>query len=262
MVRNRPDKYTEALQQSLLERGINSRIENSLQDLLAEPLTINVLNFFKLAARRREPRSWEETTSLLLQVNGIDNEDYREAQKIADRLSSFRRQLALMLEETTDEKRTLEVLEQIIEFVEPSAFKQYFQQYQQGNLYDSTLRLCARELVTARARNDSWASAIEDFEGVHAVPIMTVHKSKGLEYHTVVFIGLEDAALWSYSNNPVEETCGFFVAFSRAEKRVLFTFSELRPDPRNGRVSMQERDSIAPIYKLLAKAGITPTRVE
>jgi DNA helicase II / ATP-dependent DNA helicase PcrA len=98
--------------------------------------------------------------------------------------------------------------------------------------------------------------------GINVVPIMTVHKSKGLEYNTVVFVGLEDAALWSYSRNPEEETCGFFVAFSRAKKRVFFTFCEMRPDPRYGQLVSQDRDSIAPIYKLLAGAGILLERIE
>jgi DNA helicase-2/ATP-dependent DNA helicase PcrA len=262
LVRNRPDKYTEVLQQSLLERGISSRIENSLQDLLSEPLTISLLNFLKLAARSREPRSWEETCSLLLQVSGIDNEDSRETERILDRLSKFRKELALTLQEISDERQILKTLEQIAEFVGPSALKQLYPQYEQGNFYEETLRNCARELAIARRHTESWTTAIDDFEGLDAVPIMTIHKSKGLEYHTVVFVGLEDAALWSYSSNQEEETCGFFVAFSRAKKRVLFTFSELRPDPRTGRLTVQERESIAPIYDLLGKAGVTPIRVD
>jgi ATP-dependent DNA helicase UvrD/PcrA len=262
LVRNRPDRYTEVLRQSLLERGISSRIENSLQDLLAEPLTICVLNFLKLAARSREPRCWEETCSLLLQVSGIDNENRREAQRILDRLSTFRKELELMLEETSDERQIFKTLERIAEFVGQSALKQLYPQYQQGSFYEETLRNCARELASARSHTESWTSAIANFEGLDAMPIMTIHKSKGLEYHTVVFVGLEDAALWSYPSNQEEETCGFFVAFSRAKKRVIFTFSELRPDPRTGSLTLQERESIAPIYELLAKAGVTPKRVE
>ena len=31
-------------------------------------------------------------------------------------------------------------------------------------------------------------------EGVDQVPLMTVHKSKGLEFHTMIFVGLDDEA--------------------------------------------------------------------
>lgn len=53
--------------------------------------------------------------------------------------------------------------------------------------------------------------------------LMTVHKSKGLEYHTVIFIGLHQQSFWGYRGNPEEETKAFFVALSRARERVYFT---------------------------------------
>ena len=54
---------------------------------------------------------------------------------------------------------------------------------------------------------------------------MTIHKSKGLEYHTVIFVGLHQNAFWGYRNNQEEETNAFFVALSRARERVFFTRS-------------------------------------
>src|ERR1700730_10452278 len=35
---------------------------------------------------------------------------------------------------------------------------------------------------------------------------MTIHKSKGLEYHTVIFVGLDDGAWWSFAKDQVEAT--------------------------------------------------------
>ena len=54
-----------------------------------------------------------------------------------------------------------------------------------------------------------WTATLNDYEGTHAVPLMTIHKSKGLEYHTVVFVGLDDGAWWSFANDQVEGTAGF-----------------------------------------------------
>ena len=75
---------------------------------------------------------------------------------------------------------------------------------------------------------------------------MTIHKSKGLEYHTVAFVGLDDAAWWSYAREVTESTAGFFVAFTRAKQRVIFTYC-----PSRGR-----RNEIEPLYALLAQAGV------
>lgn len=87
---------------------------------------------------------------------------------------------------------------------------------------------------------------------------MTTHKSNGLEYHTVVFVGLEDGAYFSFARESVEETCNFFVALSRAKRRVYFTFSASRAADRNGRTT---RSALRPLYQLLANAGVSVERV-
>jgi len=51
---------------------------------------------------------------------------------------------------------------------------------------------------------------------------MTIHKSKGLEYHTIIFVGLHHNAFWGYRNNREEETNTFFVALSRGARTCLF----------------------------------------
>ena len=85
--------------------------------------------------------------------------------------------------------------------------------------------------------------------GTNAVPIMTVHKSKGLEYHTVVFMGLEDAAFNGFKDAKGEGN-NFFVAFSRAKKRVVFTFSRKRFGGN------QRRNKVGKLYDWLQEAGV------
>lgn len=75
---------------------------------------------------------------------------------------------------------------------------------------------------------------------------MTIHKSKGLEYHSVIFVGLDDEAWWSFSTDRIEATAGFFVAFTRAKQRVVFTYCARRG----------ARNKIATLYSLLEKAGV------
>jgi superfamily I DNA/RNA helicase len=86
--------------------------------------------------------------------------------------------------------------------------------------------------------------------GIGVVPVMTIHKSKGLEYHSVIFIGLEDGAFWSYETQPDEDKCAFFVALSRAKERVIFTFSK----ERMGRYKI-EKQSISKIKELFNNLG-------
>ncbi|MBH9724889.1 ATP-binding domain-containing protein [Burkholderia contaminans] len=97
---------------------------------------------------------------------------------------------------------------------------------------------------------DGWSESLDRYEGLSSVPLMTIHKSKGLEYHTVIFVGLDDEAWWSFTKDSVEATAGFFVAFTRAKQRVVFTYCPLRGD----------RTKINALYELLHSANVPEIR--
>jgi len=157
------------------------------------------------------------------------------------------------------ERDLAQVVNEVIQFLGEAAFKSINQRYQQGTFYRDTSDRLSKAL-TAALQTNSWSAAVDDVEGVGTVPIMTTHKSKGLEYHTVIFIGLEDSAHFGFAGNRTEETCGFFVALSRAKQRVVFTFSGVRPTGRNGTNAVQGRESIGSLYGLLESAGISVER--
>lgn len=97
--------------------------------------------------------------------------------------------------------------------------------------------------------------SLDTLIGKDTIPVMTIHKSKGLEYHTVVFIGLEDRAFWTYNSQASEDNCAFFVALSRAKERVIFTFSKTRPDKYN-KLRQQYFHNIKPIIETLSNSKI------
>lgn len=261
LTRNLPERYTELLRERLESKNVPARVEAKLQDLLSEPLTSALLEFLKVAAHHRAPEAWDAAMELMLELAGYDpNLSNRDGSRLSALLATFCQTLRSELEAADDLESIRAVLHSITEFLGPASFQRLFPQYQQGSFYSDTLTACATELAVSRSKTPDWKAAIERFEGVNTLPIMTIHKSKGLEYHTVVFVGLEDSALWAFRTNPEDETCGFFVAFSRAKKRVVFTFCELRPGS-DGRLTSQHRSDIGPIYELLADAGVSVERI-
>ena len=54
----------------------------------------------------------------------------------------------------------------------------------------------ARHLRACSVAMADWTGTLDAYEGLHTVPLVTNHKSKGLEYHTVIFVGLDDRAWW------------------------------------------------------------------
>jgi ATP-dependent exoDNAse (exonuclease V) beta subunit len=92
----------------------------------------------------------------------------------------------------------------------------------------------------------NWTDCLDTFEGQNLIPMMTVHKSKGLEYDTIVFVGLDDRAWWSHTPGNPEGLAAFFVALSRAKQRAIFAFCHQRG----------ERNKVGELYRLLTVAGV------
>lgn len=149
-------------------------------------------------------------------------------------------------------------MDKIINSIGNDSITAIFPQYSQGSLLAETIDGLAIGLTKYLNECDCFSSALDAVEGVGSVPIMTMHKSKGLEYHSVIFVGLEDDAHWNFSNSEDEETRGFFVALSRAKCRAYFTFSKSRPKYPGQRAQSQRRRQIGRLYELLKDAGIEP----
>jgi superfamily I DNA/RNA helicase len=111
-----------------------------------------------------------------------------------------------------------------------------------------TLVLDAFRIRMTQVRKDesTWAEVCDEFEARNAVPLMTVHKSKSLEYHTVFFLSIDDNQWWAHRRERHESTATFFVGLSRAKQRTIFTYCDRRGD----------RESVADLYELLREAGV------
>ena len=217
LVRLLPQKYTTELTDALARRSIKARVESELIDLIAEPITTAVLHFFKLATARRAPDSWAALMDLLQDLDADDSDE--RARDRERRLAGFIRSLRHKLKATlANDEAVLGVVTEVISFIGDAAYIALYPQYGQGTFFRECIGLIAKNLATSRANVD-WRDAIEIFEGKDSVPIMTMHKSKGLEYHTIVFVGLEDSALFGFKQNEFDEACGFFVG-SRERRSV------------------------------------------
>jgi superfamily I DNA/RNA helicase len=254
LCRQRPASYAKHLQEELANRNIPSRVENELQDLVAEQLATLLIDMLCLAVSVRAPACRTAVLDVLYQVRGPMPE--RAERKEALRLDQFLQSLRGRVNSFPREMEAIRTeLNRIVHFFGASELKAAYPQYTRGIFFSTIIDTIAQELSN-RLQTMPLADALDDFVGINTIPIMTMHKSKGLEYHTVVFVGLEDSALFSYAREPTEEMCGFFVALSRAKQRVVFTFSVMRPN-RYDRITAQSRREIHRLYDLLAEAGIT-----
>ncbi len=261
IVRAKAADYTTALRSELFRLGLRSRVQDEIQDLLIEPVVVAVLDTFRLCAQRWNPQSWQRLIGLVLRLRGLCDveENGHKARKVASEVNDFIIGLRPSLKIARSTEEIKELIYTIVDFFDAVIFCQGYEQYLQVDYFYDIIDQCAAILSEVRSQTSTWVQALDELTGVDIVPVMTIHKSKGLEYHSVVFIGLEDSYFLGYKKGKTsskEEDSNFFVAFSRAKKRVVFTFSSLRPS-ENGFTQTQSRVLVSSLYSLLQEAGVT-----
>lgn len=251
LVKQKPLDYCQTLIDTLSEVGIRARIESELQDLLAEPCTRVILDFMTVVLDDRAPREWSNLVDVVNQVHSNPVGAFGAHDSVDLELRSFIGDFRFELFSlgTTDEHRFARLVLSIFALVKVTYFRNSFPQYRRGTYFFDMIQRCTRVLWDTYLVTTDWMQTVQLVRGTDTIPIMTIHKSKGLEYHTVIFLGLEDQAFWNFTAQEQADTAAFFVAFSRAKRRVIFTFSHIRD-------KKQSRQTIQSLYNLLTEAGV------
>lgn len=249
LVRQRTGDMIEPLTAALASEGIRIRDESQLQDLLAEPVVKFLLAVLRLATRRRDAEAWDILTREVRMLFGLDeNEDTSKVVKESQTLVQYAR-------EALEAGKSLDRLpSDLVATIGDTTFRSIYPQYANGSYLNNVVNGLSSALQASLGTSASAREAVDDIIGIEVVPAMTIHKSKGLEFHSVIFLGLEDSQWWNFANQPDEEKRGFFVAFSRAVERVYFTFSDTRDGPWGRR--SQHKTKINDLYTILQKAGV------
>lgn len=259
LFKQQPDLYSKNIQEELTKIGLHSRIENDFQDLLNEPIIQFLLNLLYAALL---PKSYEEKDHILeqyLQVYRV-SEDERalEVEKeLLTKLQNFRK----LFTESTEWIEIRSILEQEIESISYETFRSLYQQYNDQTYFESLLTTFYGVMEQYFEEGRGLLSATDKFRGLNCIPIMTIHKSKGLEFEVVFFIGFEDQNFWSFNRQQEEDTCSFFVALSRAKNAVYFTFSKERIN-NFGTRERRSNSTISPLWKALNSSGIVVGKKE
>jgi superfamily I DNA/RNA helicase len=218
-----------------------------LQELLTEEVSELAVVILRVAMTKRAGRYWTECQEALATLHGITPDDEAAESRLARELDAYTHKLCKAHPSPPSSKAAARtIIDDIMTFVGKARLIAVHPAYGQGGWLEKVLDAAAAHLSASSVSGGDWSTALDAYEGVHAIPLMTIHKSKGLEYHSVIFVGLDDGAWWSFANDQIEATAGFFVAFTRSKQRVVFTYCARRG----------ARSKIATLYALLEKAGV------
>lgn len=219
----------------------------TLQDLLSERLTCIVLAMLRLGIQRRAPQAWMIVSEAILQIRAAGSDDYTACDQAERQLKEFLSDIRdFLIQNLPTIDSALDLANRILTFLDPVAIARTYPEYGLGDSLEIAAEGFLIHLTASANGATDWAECIDVFEGVNQVPLMTVHKSKGLEFDTIVFVGLDDEMWWSHTAGNPEGIATFFVALSRAKQRAIFTFCRGRG----------QRRRVADLYQLLADAGV------
>jgi superfamily I DNA/RNA helicase len=259
LVRQKAADYAAVLQPAFAAAGIPLRNEAGqagaimLQELLAEEASELIICVLRLSMTVRAGRHWTECQEALGALRGIGPDDEVDQTRFAKALDAYAGRLGRDYPKApTTEPAAHKLVDDVLGFIGRTRLVAAHSAYGQGDWLEKVLASAATHLAQSATMAIGWIGALDAYEGLHTIPLMTIHKSKGLEYHTVIFVGLDDGAWWSFAGDQVEATAGFFVAFTRAKQRVVFTYCAQRGT----------RIKIATLYELLAQAGVQAFKID
>ena len=253
LVRQKAADYAAVLQPAFAAVGIPLRNESGqagaimLQELLTEEASELIISVLRLAMAARAGRHWTECQMVLGALRGIGPDDEVEQARFAKELDICTTRLGHdHPRPPMAQQAARKLVDDALGFIGRGRLVSAHPSYRQGDWLEKVLASTAIHLAQSAAGAGDWTAVLDTYEGLHAIPLMTIHKSKGLEYHSVIFVGLDDGAWWSFAGDRIEGTAGFFVAFTRAKQRVVFTYCARRGT----------RKKIAALYGLLEQAGV------
>ena len=226
LVRQQSRQVTERLVQALHQRGIPCRNEQDSQDLSSEPVAALIFNFVEVVAADRRAPAYAELT----RVTALGSATEEAAIRFDNRVKRMLRSASATVRDPTFSTEDLDawrpVIAEFLDLVSVPALTALSPAYQQGSRLDEVIEEALLALGNELAVDGDAAEALKRLSELDAVRILTIHKSKGLEFETVVVLGVEEDLFWG--DAAAEE---FFVAISRAKTELLLTWADYRAKP-------------------------------
>lgn len=229
LVKQRPDLYIDSLELAFSSNQIRIRNENKYQNLLKENITIILLDALKAALNFEKAQSWQKIFNLKIEFSheNLSNK-IKQQEKMLVEVKRFLSIIANQIYGISSPSDIYHLFQNITDFYGIDNIQAKFLEYTDISYLTEILDDLASCLYEYFLQEKNWVYAIQALCGKGTVPLMTIHKSKGLEFNTVFLVDLADYSFRSYLTDPTETKATLFVAVSRAKQNFICTFSSFR----------------------------------
>jgi superfamily I DNA/RNA helicase len=229
LVRQQPHLVCEHLIAELTARGIAMRNEQVRQDLTAEPAAAVVLNLIRVLADDRRSAAYEHLMRLITRTSLTEEMALRSARAVSRFLTAKREQLRDSAAARSSSEEWKTVVTEFLELVTRPVLHALSPEYQRGRRLDQIIEQTVDAFQEELDKDGDPLAALLRLSEDDAVRILNIHKCKGLEFEKVVVIGVEEELFWGGRID--DKRAEFFVAISRAKRKLILTRAQIRPRP-------------------------------
>lgn len=213
--------YGQKIFSQLEANNIPYRNENNLQDMTTEPIVQLIVDFLLCIYCNQQPEAWNRLIGLL-----SNNGD-----KVELELNNY---LACQRQNVRTEPYVFQSVEKqilnFLYFLGTETQRSLSITYRNGPYMDSLISSTLELLDKNFDSQENMTNITQIFHEEKGVRILTIHKSKGLEFNTVIIQGIEEETFWGEKDSNRSD---FFVGISRAKCRLILTRCEERERPIN-----------------------------
>lgn len=227
LVRAQADVYTYELRAAFDELMIEYRNEQDLQDISTQPLAKLIVDYLLVILGKKEPKSWVRLMDIV--VPYLESEQQQVIQ--SNWVEKFREDRRVLREQGEGVLEVKDIWPLVIQFlsdVGPSTITSLSPEYVSKERVGQVVSQTKDHILDLFERTGGVLGATKLFFDDDAVRILTIHKSKGLEFDTVILLAIENQTYFGDQN---ESLSTFFVGVSRAKRELLLTSVAERTRP-------------------------------
>ena len=230
LVSKQQNLYCQELRAALTARKVPFREEDQAQDLASEPVVRLITDFLLVVGGSAQPEAYRRLLDAVVYGEALDDEQEYRARSRWERFVAGVRQRISDKQLTLSNRNTAKnLVGELIETLGRDAVVALSADYAQGNRLDQLIEDTVTRISGLLDDGTELSTALSAFSADRAVRIMSIHKSKGLEFDTVIMMGVEEETFWGKID---EERAAYFVGISRAKRRLLLTVCEHRDRPK------------------------------
>jgi superfamily I DNA/RNA helicase len=188
-----------------------------------------ITDFLLVVSGSAQPEAFRRLLEAVVYSEGLDDEQEYRARARWDRfVAHIRQQMAAGQLNLGDREALAKLVQELIDKIGRDAVVALSADYSQGNRLDQLIDDAVTRISDLVEEGGQLSPALAAFSADRAVRIMSIHKSKGLEFHTVIMMGVEQETFWGKVE---EERAAYFVGISRAKQRLVLTICDYRDRP-------------------------------